>query len=116
MTTILFKATAKDVRAIAKRLNESEISEIPEIYYRKFGANWALKLQGDIIATVVEWCHRDYVVRTGHAPTAEELAKAFDEFDHWDLFDSMGLSKLRPSEALGLSLMMTYAHAMEVEQ
>lgn len=113
---ILFNATAKDVRAIAKRLNESEISEIPEIYYKKFGAPCALKLQGDIIATAVEWCHRDFTECEGYAPTAEELAKAFDEFDYWDLFETMGLEKLRPSETLGRSIMMTYAHAMEAEE
>jgi hypothetical protein len=76
---VLFKATADDVRAIVERLNGSLISEIPEMYCKKYGAGWKLKLQGDIVAAAVEWCHRDYTA-TGYHPNADEIVKAYQKF------------------------------------
>lgn len=111
---VLFKATADEVRAIAKRLNGSLISEIPDIYYKKFGAGWKLKLQGNIVATAVEWCHRDYTA-TGYLPNADEIVKAWYEYTYFDLFEEMGLSELRPPKTLEEGLVYTYACAMAEE-
>ncbi len=113
-TPILFEATAEDVHRIADRLNNSLISEIPEKYHRQYGAGWMLKLQGDIVATAVEWCHRDYTAG-GYRPTADEIVRAYYDYSYYDLFEEMGLSKLRPPSALESGLVSTYAHAMAEE-
>lgn len=111
---LLFKATADDVRAIVERLNGSLISEIPEMYCKKYGAGWKLKLQGDIVAAAVEWCHRDYTA-TGYHPNADEIVKAWYEYTYFDLFEEMGLSELRPPKTLEEGLVRTYACAMAEE-
>lgn len=111
---ILFKVTAKDVHRIADRLNNSIIYEIPEKYHQQYGAGWQLKLQGDIVATAVEWCYRDYTA-TGYLPNADEIVKAWYEYTYFDLFEAMGLSELRPPKTLEEGLVHTYACAMAEE-
>lgn len=111
MATVLFKTTATEVRCIADRLNNMMISDIQKTYIEKYGAGWKLKLQGDIVATAVEWCHRDYTC-SGYTPTTEEMVDAWYEYTYFDLFEDMGLSELRPSKALEEGLVSTYAHAM----
>ena len=105
----LFKTTKKDILRIAKRVNETLISELPVKYHDKYGAGWKLKLSGDIIATAVVWCYRDYLDKFGKKPTVDEFEEAFDDYDYWDLFCELELIELRPSDGLARAIMRTYA-------
>lgn len=108
----LFKTMKEDVLKIAKRVNETLISELPVKYHEKYGAGWQLKLSGDIIATAVDWCYRDYLDTFKEKPTIEEFEEAFDEYDYWDLFGRFGLAEIRPRDGLARPIMRTYAMAM----
>ena len=108
----LFKCTSKQVHEIADRLNNMLVHKIPDNYHEQYGAGWMLKLQGDIIATAVEWCYRDFITELNHVPTPSEIEKAWYDYTYFDLFDSMGLAELRPPKMLENSIMYTYAIAM----
>jgi hypothetical protein len=108
----LFKTTKKDVLKIAERVNETSISELSVKYHEKYGAGWQLKLSGDIIATAVEWCYRDFLNTFGKKPTMDTFERAFDEFDYWELFKLVGLAEIRPRDGLARPIMRTYAMAI----
>lgn len=108
----LFKTTKKDVLKIAERVNETQISKLSVKYHEKYGAGWKLKLSGDIIATAVEWCYRDFLNTFGKKPTMDTFERAFDEFDYWELFKLTGLAEIRPGDGLARPIMRTYAQAI----
>ena len=87
---MLFRTTKKDVKTIAKRVNETPLPTLLEEYLEKYGAGWKLKLSGDIIATAVEWCYRDFLDMFGKKPTMDTFERAFDEYDYWEMFKLAG--------------------------
>ena len=107
---MLFRATSKDVYAIKDRVLNTP--DLVNDYYAKYGVGWKLKLSGDIIATAVEWCYRDFLDTFGKKPTMDTFERAFDEYDYWELFKLAGLAEIRPRDGLARPIMRTFAMAM----
>ena len=107
---MLFRATSEDVFAIKDRVLNTP--DIANDYYAKYGVGWRLKLSGDIIATAVEWCYRDYMDSFEFEPTLDEFEEAFDKYDYWVLFSRLGLDEIRPRDELARPIMRTYAMAI----
>ena len=107
---MLFRTTKKDIMTIKERVLEAP--NLANDYYAKYGAGWQLKLSGDIIATAVEWCYRDYMATYGGKPTLNEFEEVFDGFDYWDLFGRLGLAEIRPRDGVARPIMRTYAMAI----